>query len=94
MIDDLGFWQYGCAGSLRLSLDFLFSGKPTDLETTSKAVVASYLLDHPVLFKKFTKSMVHDFTSSFTALATSDLGRMIPTLVWREFILKYARLFE
>lgn len=85
MSADFVFWQYGCTGSLRLSLDFLFSGNPTDLETTSKAVVASYLLDHPALFKKFTKSMVHDFTSSFTELAISDLGQTIPTLTWCEF---------
>lgn len=82
--------KYGCVGSLRLSLDFLFSRDVSDLPTMSEAVIASYLLDQPVLFKRFTKYMVLNSDQPFTSLAMSDHGQMIPTQVWCSYLLRYA----
>lgn len=84
--------KYGCTEALGPSLKKVFpdSGYGLTKPTVYTLISASYMLDHPGLFRIFTKSMLQDLRptsgKSFPELAA--LCPRVPGAVWRKLILK------
>lgn len=77
--------KYGCTKSLSLTLNTIFPMKVDSSRTVHEVgrfVAASYLLDHPQLFRNFTRSLVIDFTPPFLDLMTADYGHLVPGYAW------------
>ena len=47
-------------------------------------IVATYLVDHPMLFQKSTEYAIMNFTESIAALGLSDVGQRVAAVVWRK----------
>lgn len=82
--------KYDCVTALSLSVDALC---PRDVPDRRKAgdmvnlIAASYLLDHPLSFNKYTKCLIMDFSESMMDLARFEMVQRVPSLVWRRFLL-------
>lgn len=76
--------KYGCVKAINLTLDALFPKEIKGLYASSMRdlVVASYLLDHPSLFWKFTNSIFADYTEPLVEIAFSEMGQRVPALAW------------
>lgn len=84
--------KYGCIEALSPSLKKVFpdSGYGLTKPTIYTLISATYMLDHPELFRTFTKSMLQDLRPTngkdFPELAA--LCPRVPGAVWRKLILE------
>ncbi|KAK5135234.1 hypothetical protein LTR08_005484 [Meristemomyces frigidus] len=87
--------KYDCVKPLALSLRSIFPDTGiyrAPFIDDANLVCASYLLDHPSLFRRYTQAIVKDHTTSFKNLASSGMGQRLPMALWLKLESKRAKI--
>ena len=76
--------KYDCVKALQLSVQSLFprSKLTCDAWGVRDLIVASYLLDHPEWFQKYTKILIGSYTQPLSEIGLSEMGQRVPMAVW------------
>lgn len=81
--------KYECTLALHSFTEFLFAPYPStselDCNVMCDLAVAAYLLDLPVHFERYTKSLILESDTPLSSLGLSDNGQLIPVSAWRKY---------